>query len=49
MRILTPIFPTGLRDNKFGIAFERAPEVYRLANSLEHINVRGIDCHIDLS
>ncbi|EEX38602.1 diaminopimelate decarboxylase [Vibrio metschnikovii CIP 69.14] len=41
-----PYISTGLRDNKFGIAFERAPEVYRLANSLEHINVRGIDCHI---
>ncbi|WP_332405422.1 diaminopimelate decarboxylase [Vibrio metschnikovii] len=41
-----PYISTGLRDNKFGIAFERAPEVYRLAHSLEHINVRGIDCHI---
>ncbi len=41
-----PYISTGLRDNKFGIAFERAPQVYRLAHSLEHIAVRGIDCHI---
>ncbi|PXA70510.1 diaminopimelate decarboxylase [Vibrio sp. 11986-1-5] len=41
-----PYISTGLRDNKFGIAFERAPEVYRLAHNLEHIHVRGIDCHI---
>jgi diaminopimelate decarboxylase len=41
-----PYISTGLRDNKFGIAFERAPEVYKFAASLEHLNVEGIDCHI---
>ncbi|MDC0611210.1 diaminopimelate decarboxylase [Vibrio sp.] len=41
-----PYISTGLRDNKFGISYERAPEVYELANSLEHLNVKGIDCHI---
>ncbi|MDW6002575.1 diaminopimelate decarboxylase [Vibrio mangrovi] len=41
-----PYISTGLRDNKFGIAFERAPEVYRLAHELEHLEVHGIDCHI---
>ncbi|MGC9421304.1 diaminopimelate decarboxylase [Vibrio sp.] len=41
-----PYISTGLRDNKFGIAFERAPEVYRLAQRFPNIEVRGIDCHI---
>ncbi|UTV27676.1 diaminopimelate decarboxylase [Photobacterium atrarenae] len=41
-----PYISTGLRDNKFGIAFERAPEVYRLAHSLPHLKVTGMDCHI---
>lgn len=41
-----PYISTGLRDNKFGIAFDRAPAVYRLAHSLEHLDVKGIDCHI---
>lgn len=41
-----PYISTGLRDNKFGIAFDRAPEVYRFADSLPNLNVQGIDCHI---
>lgn len=41
-----PYISTGLRDNKFGIAFDRAPQVYALANSLPNLNVQGIDCHI---
>lgn len=41
-----PYISTGLRDNKFGIAFERAPEVYRFASSLKNLSVEGIDCHI---
>lgn len=41
-----PYISTGLRDNKFGIAFDRAPEVYKFANSLEHLDIQGIDCHI---
>ncbi|MGD8112934.1 diaminopimelate decarboxylase [Vibrio sp. TRT 17S01] len=41
-----PYISTGLRDNKFGIAFDRAPAVYQFAQSLEHLNVQGIDCHI---
>ncbi|MGF1725897.1 diaminopimelate decarboxylase [Photobacterium nomapromontoriensis] len=41
-----PYISTGLRDNKFGIAFERAPEVYRLAHRLPHLEVVGMDCHI---
>ncbi|TNZ56648.1 diaminopimelate decarboxylase [Vibrio parahaemolyticus] len=41
-----PYISTGLRDNKFGIAFGRAPEVYQFAQSLPNLNVQGIDCHI---
>ncbi len=41
-----PYISTGLRDNKFGIAFERAFEVYHFANSLPNLAIQGIDCHI---
>lgn len=37
---------TGLRDSKFGIPRERAVEAYKLAQSLEHIEILGLDCHI---
>ena len=41
-----PYISTGLRDNKFGIAFDRAPAVYKFAQGLEHLDIQGIDCHI---
>ncbi|ELI0637371.1 diaminopimelate decarboxylase [Vibrio harveyi] len=41
-----PYISTGLRDNKFGITFDRAPAVYKFAQSLPNLNVQGIDCHI---
>ena len=41
-----PYISTGLRDNKFGIARERALEVYQLAHQLPHLKVVGMDCHI---
>lgn len=41
-----PYISTGLKENKFGIAIARAPEVYRRAASLENIEVIGVDCHI---
>ncbi|MBR9793501.1 MAG: diaminopimelate decarboxylase [Gammaproteobacteria bacterium] len=41
-----PYISTGLKANKFGIARERAVEVYSLAASLEHLDVVGMDCHI---
>ncbi|MCR8922511.1 diaminopimelate decarboxylase [Dasania sp. GY-MA-18] len=41
-----PYISTGLKDNKFGIDIERAPAVYQRANSLSHIEVIGVDCHI---
>lgn len=41
-----PYISTGLKENKFGIAYEEALEVYRKAAVLPHIRVAGIDCHI---
>ncbi|MGF1712800.1 diaminopimelate decarboxylase [Vibrio kagoshimensis] len=41
-----PYISTGLRDNKFGIAFDRAPAVYQFAQSLGNLDIQGIDCHI---
>lgn len=41
-----PYISTGLKDNKFGVAYEDALETYRVAASLPNIDVTGIDCHI---
>lgn len=41
-----PYISTGLKENKFGIAYEEALAVYRTAASLPNIRVLGIDCHI---
>jgi len=41
-----PYISTGLKDNKFGIAFTDAEAVYLKAASLENIDVIGMDCHI---
>ncbi|CUA83081.1 diaminopimelate decarboxylase [Gulbenkiania indica] len=41
-----PYISTGLKDNKFGIAFDTAFDVYREAAALPHLDVVGIDCHI---
>jgi diaminopimelate decarboxylase len=37
---------TGLKENKFGVAFEEARRLYRKAASKSHLRVVGIDCHI---
>lgn len=41
-----PYISTGLRENKFGIAFHEAKAAYLTAKSLSHLDVVGIDCHI---
>lgn len=41
-----PYISTGLKENKFGIAYEEALTAYRTAATLPHIRVVGIDCHI---
>jgi len=41
-----PYISTGLKDNKFGIAFTDAESVYLKAAKLSNIEVIGMDCHI---
>ncbi|WP_025915961.1 diaminopimelate decarboxylase [Herminiimonas sp. CN] len=41
-----PYISTGLKDNKFGVAFDDALATYRAAAALPHLAVAGIDCHI---
>lgn len=41
-----PYISTGLKENKFGIAYDEALAAYRTAAALPHIRVAGIDCHI---
>jgi diaminopimelate decarboxylase len=41
-----PYISTGLKSNKFGIAFEDARDTYRAAAAMSHLDVIGIDCHI---
>ena len=41
-----PYISTGLKDNKFGIAIDAAEAAYAHAQSLPHLDVIGIDCHI---
>src|SRR5205085_10602131 len=41
-----PYISTGLRENKFGVAFGDALALYRQAALRNHISVRGIDLHI---
>ncbi len=41
-----PYISTGLKENKFGVAYEDALKIYRHAASLPNIRIIGIDCHI---
>jgi diaminopimelate decarboxylase len=41
-----PYISTGLKENKFGVAYEDALALYRHAASLPNLRVSGIDCHI---
>ncbi len=41
-----PYISTGLKDNKFGVAHDRALAAYRHAARLPGLEVVGIDCHI---
>ncbi|GLU34396.1 diaminopimelate decarboxylase [Trinickia caryophylli] len=41
-----PYISTGLKANKFGVAFDEARAVYRNAAAMPHLDVVGIDCHI---
>ncbi|HYR05846.1 MAG TPA: diaminopimelate decarboxylase [Gallionella sp.] len=41
-----PYISTGLKQNKFGVAYGEAIALYRRANDLPHLRITGIDCHI---
>jgi diaminopimelate decarboxylase len=41
-----PYISTGLKQNKFGVAFEEALPLYQQARTLPAIRIVGIDCHI---
>lgn len=41
-----PYISTGLKENKFGVAYEDARALYRRAAGLPNLDIRGIDCHI---
>jgi len=41
-----PYISTGLKNNKFGVAFEDALDVYTQAAEMSNIAIHGVDCHI---
>lgn len=41
-----PYISTGLRDNKFGVAYEDAIAFYAMASKLPALEIAGVDCHI---
>ena len=41
-----PYIATGLKENKFGISFELAKDIFKQAAKMSNINLIGIDCHI---
>jgi len=41
-----PYISTGLKNNKFGVAYESAFSLYQHAAQLSNIEVHGVDCHI---
>ena len=41
-----PYISTGLKNNKFGVAFDDAISVYETAATMPNIAVHGVDCHI---
>ncbi|MEK9940579.1 MAG: diaminopimelate decarboxylase [Methylotenera sp.] len=41
-----PYISTGLKNNKFGVAYEDALDIYLQAAAMPNIAVHGVDCHI---
>ena len=41
-----PYISTGLKDNKFGVDEQKAIDLYKIANDMDSIAIKGIDCHI---
>jgi diaminopimelate decarboxylase len=41
-----PYIATGLKENKFGIDYEQALDIYEQAARMSHLKIIGVDCHI---
>ena len=41
-----PYISTGLKESKFGIDIELAPEIYQQITACSHLHVVGVNCHI---
>ena len=41
-----PYISTGLKQNKFGVAYTEAISLYRKARALANLRITGMDCHI---
>ena len=41
-----PYISTGLKNNKFGVAYEDALNLYQQAANMPNIEIHGVDCHI---
>ena len=41
-----PYIATGLRQNKFGIPYEQAFDLYQEARLMRHVEIAGVGCHI---
>lgn len=41
-----PYISTGLKQNKFGVAYDDAVRLYRKARDLTSLRITGMDCHI---
>lgn len=41
-----PYISTGLKENKFGIAYEEALSLYQHASTLSHLKIKGVACHL---
>jgi diaminopimelate decarboxylase len=41
-----PYISTGLKQNKFGVAYADSVSLYRKAAAMSHLRVTGMDCHI---
>ena len=41
-----PYISTGLKQNKFGVAYTESIALYHKAQSLPHLRITGMDCHI---
>jgi diaminopimelate decarboxylase len=41
-----PYISTGLKQNKFGVAYIEALTLYRQAQASPHLHITGMDCHI---